>query len=427
MPSVYIETENRRSITSKEQYQNCTLILVDGESTLRYENAQIRGRGNSTWWNSDKKPYRIKFANKERFLGEDFANARSWTLLANHGDKTMIRNALTYDLGRFMGMKFCPAAKFVDLYLNGDYRGTYQISDQVQVHKKRIEISEEDGWLLEVVNQYSKEQPLVTTTRYGIMYNIKSPEDANLTVNKRIAIGQWLRNFEEAVASDDFMDQQRGYRAYVDEDDLINWYVGAEITGNIDALYSIYMYKDGDDDKMHFGPLWDLDLGYDNSSEKSLLRQMEAFLGLWDRPFEKILQRLWQDPWFAQACNDRLQQLVDNGLQQYLLTHIDSLRSAIWQTQTENFRKWRINQEVYSWAKHAYYNNYDSYINDLKGFVNIHIPYLQQAFAQRLTTGIDGVEKESANGPFFDLHGRQVTTPTRKGIYIHNHQKVIKQ
>lgn len=427
VPSVYIETENRRSITSKEQYQNCTLILVDDESTPRYENAQIRGRGNSTWWNSDKKPYRVKFANKERFLGEGFANAKSWTLLANHGDKTMIRNALTYDLGRFMGMKFCPAAKFVDLYLNGDYRGTYQISDQVQVHKKRIEISEEDGWLLEVVNQYSKEQPLVTTTRYGIMYNIKNPEDANLTVNKRIAIGQWLRNFEEAVASDDFMDQQRGYRAYVDEDDLINWYVGAEITGNIDALYSIYMYKDGDDDKMHFGPLWDLDLGYDNSSEKSLLRQMEAFLGLWDRPFEKILQRLWQDPWFAQACNDRLQQLVDNGLQQYLLTHIDSLRSAIWQTQTENFRKWRINQEVYSWAKHAYYNNYDSYINDLKGFVNIHIPYLQQAFAQRLTTGIDGVEKKSANGPFFDLHGRQVTTPTRKGIYIHNHQKVIKQ
>ena len=424
VPSVYIETENRRSITSKEQYINCTFIYVDGDSLARYENTQIRGRGNSTWWNSDKKPFRVKFEKKQRLLGEGFANAKSWTLLANHGDKTMIRNALTYDLGRFMGMKFCPAARFVDLYLNGNYQGTYQISDQVQVHKKRIEVSEEDGWLLEVVNQYSKEQPLVTTTRYGIMYNIKNPQDANLTVNKRIAIGQWLRNFEEAVASDDFMDSQRGYRAYVDDEDLINWYVGAEITGNIDALYSIYMYKDGDDDKMHFGPLWDLDLGYDNSSEKSLLRQMEAFLGLWDRPFEKILQRLWQDPWFAQACNDRLQQLVDNGLQQYLLSHIDSLRSAIWQTQTENFHKWRINQEVYSWAKRAYYNNYDSYINDLKSFVNIHIPYLQQAFAQRLTTGIEGVETGSANRQFFDLLGRPTLRP-HKGIYIQNHRKVI--
>ena len=426
VPSVYIETENRRSITSKEQYINCTLIYVDGESMLRYENTQIRGRGNSSWWNADKKSYRVKFANKERFLGEGFANAKSWTFLANHGDKTMIRNALTYDLGRFMGMKFCPAARFVDVYLNGDYRGTYQISDQVQVHKKRIEVSEENGWLLEVVNENSKEAPLITTTRYGIMYTIKNPKDEQLTLGKRIAVGQWLRSFEEAVASDQFMDPQRGWRAFVDENDLINWYVGAEITGNIDALYSIYMYKDGDDDKMHFGPLWDLDLGYDNSSERSLLRQMEAYLGLRDRPFEKIVQRLWKDPWFAQACNDRLQQLVDNGLQQYLLSHIDSLRSAIWQTQTENFRKWRINQEVYSWAKRAYYNNYDSYINDLKGFVNIHIPYLQQAFAQRLTTGIHPHQADERPDKVFDLNGRPSLRP-QKGIFIQNHRIITRQ
>ena len=426
VPSVYIETENRRSITSKEQYINCTLIYVDGESMLRYENTQIRGRGNSSWWNADKKSYRVKFANKERFLGEGFANAKSWTFLANHGDKTMIRNALTYDLGRFMGMKFCPAARFVDVYLNGDYRGTYQISDQVQVHKKRIEVSEENGWLLEVVNENSKEDPLITTTRYGIMYTIKNPKDEQLTLGKRIAVGQWLRSFEEAVASDQFMDPQRGWRAFVDENDLINWYVGAEITGNIDALYSIYMYKDGDDDKMHFGPLWDLDLGYDNSSERSLLRQMEAYLGLRDRPFEKIVQRLWKDPWFAQACNDRLQQLVDNGLQHYLLSHIDSLRSAIWQTQTENFRKWRINQEVYSWAKRAYYNNYDSYINDLKGFVNIHIPYLQQAFAQRLTTGIHPHQADERPDKVFDLNGRPSLRP-QKGIFIQNHRIITRQ
>ena len=426
VPSVYIETENRRSITSKEQYINCTLIYVDGESMLRYENTQIRGRGNSSWWNADKKSYRVKFANKERFLGEGFANAKSWTFLANHGDKTMIRNALTYDLGRFMGMKFCPAARFVDVYLNGDYRGTYQISDQVQVHKKRIEVSEENGWLLEVVNENSKEDPLITTTRYGIMYTIKNPKDEQLTLGKRIAVGQWLRSFEEAVASDQFMDPQRGWRAFVDENDLINWYVGAEITGNIDALYSIYMYKDGDDDKMHFGPLWDLDLGYDNSSERSLLRQMEAYLGLRDRPFEKIVQRLWKDPRFAQACNDRLQQLVDNGLQQYLLSHIDSLRSAIWQTQTENFRKWRINQEVYSWAKRAYYNNYDSYINDLKGFVNIHIPYLQQAFAQRLTTGIHPHQADERPDKVFDLNGRPSLRP-QKGIFIQNHRIITRQ
>lgn len=429
VPSVYIETENRRSITSKEQYINCTFIYVDGDSLGRYENTLIRGRGNSTWWNSDKKSFRVKFEKKQRLLGDGFANAKSWTLLANHGDKTMIRNALTYDLGRFMGMKFCPAARFVDLYLNGNYQGTYQISDQVQVHKKRVEVDEDSGWLLEVANENSKEEPLISSTGFNIMYNIKNPKDQQLTVDRRIAIGRWIQQFESAVASHDYCDPEKGWRAYVDEEDFINWYVGAEITGNIDALYSIYMYKEADNQKMHFGPLWDLDLGYDNSSERSLLNNMEAFLGLWNRPFEKILQRLWQDPWFVQACNDRLRELTDRGLQAYLLSHIDSLRTAIWQTQTENFKKWRINQKVYDWAKHSYYTTYDGYISELKSFVNIHIPYLQRAFAERQATAIRQFEnRQSVNSQsLYDLQGRRITSPDRKGIYIQNHQKFVRQ
>lgn len=429
VPTVYIETENGQNITSKEEYIMCTFTMVDGTDTLRLENTQIRGRGNSSWWNSEKKPYRVKFDKKQHLLGEDFANAKNWTLLANHGDKTMIRNALTYQLGRFIGMKFCPAAKFVDLYLNGKYRGTYQISDQVQVHKKRVEVDEDNGWLLEVVNEYSKEEPLITSTRYSIMYNIKNPDDDLLTVDKRIAIGQWITAFEAAVASNDYQDPMKGYRAYIDETDFINWYVGAELTGNIDALYSIYMYKEADEQKMHFGPLWDLDLGYDNSSEKSLLHNMEAFLGLWNRPFEKILQRLWQDPWFAKACNDRLNQLVDAGLQAHLISAIDSLRGAIWQTQGQNFKVWPINQQVYSWEKHSYHNNYDGYINDLKVFINTHIPYLQEAFAQKLATTDIGTTKTSnkhPDGAIYNLQGRRINKINKKGIYIQNRQKIAK-
>ena len=369
----------------------------------------------------------MKFEKKQALLGDGFAKAKSWTLLANHGDKTMIRNALTYDLGRFMGMPFCPAAKFVDLYLNGQYGGTYQISDQVQVHKNRVEVDEDTGWLLEVANENSREEPYITSSRYGIIFNIKNPDDGMLTLDRRIAIGQWISRFETAVASADFMNPEKGYRAFIDEHDFVNWYVAAELTGNIDALYSIYMYKEAEEEKIHFGPLWDLDLGYDNSSERSLLRSMEAYLGLWNRPFEKVLKRMWQDPWFAKACNDRLQELVDNGLQQYLIQHIDSLRDAIFQTQAQNFRKWRIDQQVYDWEKHSYYRNYDSYIADLKNFVNIHIPYLQQAFAERMTTGIRVIQEDGNTSVLYDLQGRRVPQSSRKGIYIQNHRKIVKQ
>ena len=434
VPTLYIETENGRSITSKEQYTKCTIIIVDGDSIATYPDTEIRGRGNSTWWNSDKKAYRIKFATKQKLLGRHFANARSWTLLANHGDKTMIRNALTYDLGRFMGMEFCPAARFVDVYLNGTYRGTYQLSDQVQAHKRRIDISEEEGCILEVANENSYEEPYIVSTPYRITYNVKNPKDDLLTVSKRIAIGQWIEGMERAVRGNDFADPERGYRAYIDEEDLVNWYVGAEITGNIDALYSIYMWKDADEQKMHFGPLWDLDIGYDNSSERSMLREMEAYLGLWNRPFEQVLRRMWQDWWFANACADRLNELIANGLQQYLLDHIDSLSAAISQSQAQNYRVWPINQQVFSFEKHRYYNNYQAYINDLKDFVRVHIPYLQQAFEQRRTTGIHQMENgelKMENETIYDLSGRKVrstrpysNTPT---ILIRNHQKILKK
>lgn len=434
VPTLYIETENGRSITSKEQYTKCTLTIVDGDSIATYPDTEIRGRGNSTWWNSDKKAYRIKFATKQKLLGRHFANARSWTLLANHGDKTMIRNALTYDLGRFMGMEFCPAARFVDVYLNGTYRGTYQISDQVQAHKRRIDINEEDGCILEVANENSREEPYITSSIFRIMYNVKNPKDDALTMQKRIAIGQWIEGMERAVKGNDFTDPERGYRAYIDEQSLVNWYVGAEITGNIDALYSIYMWKDADEQKMHFGPLWDLDIGYDNSSERSMLREMEAYLGLWNRPFEQVLRRMWQDWWFANACADRLNELIANGLQQYLLDHIDSLSAAISQSQAQNYRVWPINQQVFSFEKHRYYNNYQAYINDLKDFVRVHIPYLQQAFEQRRTTGIHQMENgelKMENETIYDLSGRKVrstrpssNTPT---ILIRNHQKILKK
>ena len=434
VPTLYIETENGRSITSKEQYTKCTIIIVDGDSIATYPDTEIRGRGNSTWWNSDKKAYRIKFATKQKLLGRHFANARSWTLLANHGDKTMIRNALTYDLGRFMGMEFCPAARFVDVYLNGTYRGTYQLSDQVQAHKRRIDINEEDGCILEVANENSREEPYITSSVFRIMYNVKNPKDDALTMQKRIAIGQWIEGMERAVKGNDFSDPERGYRAYIDEQSLVNWYVGAEITGNIDALYSIYMWKDADEQKMHFGPLWDLDIGYDNSSERSMLREMEAYLGLWNRPFEQVLRRMWQDWWFANACADRLNELIANGLQQYLLDHIDSLSAAISQSQAQNYRVWPINQQVFSFEKHRYYNNYQAYINDLKDFVRVHIPYLQQAFEQRRTTGIHQMENgelKMENETIYDLSGRKVSstrpysnTPT---ILIRNHQKILKK
>lgn len=148
LPHVYISTFDGKDVTSNTNEVYARLYVVDeSDVATAYDSIAIRGRGNSTWI-LDKKPYRIKFKDKTRFLGPDRANAKKWTLLANHGDKTLIRNALASYIGDLCGQTFTPAAKFVDLTLNGDYRGCYQISDQIEVRKKRVDV-EEGGYLLE--------------------------------------------------------------------------------------------------------------------------------------------------------------------------------------------------------------------------------------------------------------------------------------
>ncbi len=142
--------------TKNDWYYITQIIIRDDNGTIeeRNETTGLRGRGNSTWNLGNgqyKKGLRLKFPSKVKLLGDSFANAKSWTLLANNYDPTLIRNAMAYELGKKVGMTFCPAYKFVDLVVCDHYMGTYQISDQVQIGKGRIDINEATGYFIEIL------------------------------------------------------------------------------------------------------------------------------------------------------------------------------------------------------------------------------------------------------------------------------------
>lgn len=88
LPCIYVNTEGHKAVSSKDTYIYATMVYVDeNDQQTTYDSLQIRGRGNSTWY-MRKKPYRIKFRDKEKFLGKGYAKAKIWTLLANAADKT---------------------------------------------------------------------------------------------------------------------------------------------------------------------------------------------------------------------------------------------------------------------------------------------------------------------------------------------------
>src|SRR5690606_29987075 len=107
LPLIVVHTENSRDIVEKDLYLNGTFQLIseNGKSYFT-DTLRIKGRGNASW-NFTKKPYKIKFFEKNRLLGMP-ANAKEWTLINNYGDKTLMRNLLAFDVSRRLLMSYTP-------------------------------------------------------------------------------------------------------------------------------------------------------------------------------------------------------------------------------------------------------------------------------------------------------------------------------
>lgn len=420
LPTVYINTFNNVAITSKEVYTYATMNYVDeDDQTTTYDSLQIRGRGNSTW-NLSKKPYRIKFKSKEKFLGKGYAKAKSWTLIANAADKSLMRNAITSAMGEFATLKFNPAAKFVDLVLNNQYLGTYQISDQIDVRAHRVDITEQDlpltdtsditgGYFLEVDG--FKDGNCFTTSRYSVPIRIHYPDEDDIVASQNQYIQNYIAQFESALSSADYTDPTKGYRHWVDSLSLANWYICTELSANIDGFYSTYFYKDQADSLIYWGPLWDYDIAYNNDTRKpNTQTQLMTDYGYGQT--REWMNRMWTDPWFARLINRRYNELLDAGLIDHLYEKIDSINSLLQRSQELNYQKWGISRRMYH--EIVLYSSYDQYVADLKSFISEHSAWLKQAFANK---------KPAEPTPAFvaqDYYYRITNAKTAKALDIQN-------
>ena len=153
LPTVWIETENRNSITSKDFYLPAIFCLNNYQTEINAD-VQIKGRGTSSWIHSPKKSYRLKFDSKISVLDEP--KDKSWVMIANWFDKTMMRNSIGYYLGSISNLDYTPKFHFVDLVLNGRYDGTYIFGDKLKVSKDRVNVGD-DGYLVEIDAEVLKE------------------------------------------------------------------------------------------------------------------------------------------------------------------------------------------------------------------------------------------------------------------------------
>lgn len=257
-----ITTENGVGIQDKENWINCH-ISIDGKG--EYSNysgtGRIKGRGNSSWLYYKKKPYKFKLDSKSKLLGMD--KAKDWNLLSNYRDVTDMMNVFAFETARWMGMPFTNHTRFVEVFLDGDYVGVYQLTEKVELGSNRVAIDEDEGVLLSFDKDDGPELSPGATDNfwsevYGLPMCVKEPED--LPQEQMDAIKADFAVLERAVKA-------RNYEAVSELMDIPS-FIGIlqlhEFLYNveIDAPRSLYMYKDKGG-KYTFGPVWDWDAAYD--------------------------------------------------------------------------------------------------------------------------------------------------------------------
>jgi hypothetical protein len=387
LPTFYITTTDSKPIRDKETWVPGHIKVVSSDVSENLDmDLEIRGRGNSTW-NLSKKPYRIKLASKKKLLGMP-ANDKDWVLLANHSDKTLIRNALSFHISELLGMEYTVAYRFADVYLNGQYIGNYQVTDQIEVAGNRIPVEQQDitdtalpnlagGYLVEI-DGFGNSEPVHFTTTQSLIVTIKYPDDDDINNEQKQYIQEVIQNFEDVLFSNNFTDPENGYRALIDTNSLINWYISCELTGDPDCFYSTYIYKKRNSDKLIFGPLWDKDIAFNNCNRKGDLQNKLMRENAYH--FLQWIQRIWQDDWFKQAVNRRWLEFDHENFNHLLQEFIDNTTYTLDASQQQNFTKWNIlNTRVYDEWK--LFPTYQGGVDFLKNYIIQRINFLTASFA----------------------------------------------
>ena len=393
LPVLRIESDG--PIQNKVDYVKAKLEIVgngikEGLWDFGREKIDIRLRGNATLW-LPKKAYRIKFPEKYSPLGLKHAKLKSWVLFANDCDKSLIRNAVAFQISKIMqtgvsSRRFTPCTQFVDLYLNGMYEGNYHLSDQVQVNPGRVEVQEltasdagdatkiSGGYLLEL-DGFANGDPLWFTSPKGMKVSIKHPDDQDYAKEQVSWITNYFITVENALFSQDFKNPLTGWRKYIEMSSWVDYCIINEFAGNSDAWWSTFMSKERGVDYFVMGPVWDFDIAFNNDNRISNATNRLMSEAAHDP--KQWINRFMQDETFKAAIKARWN--AKKGELRSVIDYVDELAELLDMSQKANFKRWNINQQTLGHAMPAPVS-YQEAITQLKNYLEARYRFLDGEF-----------------------------------------------
>ncbi len=404
-----------------------TVLSPDADDVV-YDGAldAIRGRGNTTWANSEKKPYQMKLSKKADLLGTG-EKTKTWLLIANAADPTLLRNTISFKLALYMGSEGTPSCEPCDLYYNGEYRGSYLLTEKVKVEKNGVNIDDLDeanedanegssawknpwsnrewatnsrgsefsyvaglsnpnditgGYLVELDDKASSNAEVSMFYSKTHFFTVHTPEYASYEESAYVSelVGAGI---DAAINGGTDPVTGANVEDLFDLDSLLATGLTEDFVVDGDYLYSSsYFYVPRSSGKIFVGPVWDCDRTFDLASASSSSAFAQSFLSgnssLLAKAGQVFRSRLYPVVWGV-LLGDEDAQTADG-----LLHSLAYYRNQIAASQAMDQRVWGIASLEDEWVS---YNRVDgkgwcSYVDDLATYMTRRLSYQYDFYRQ---------------------------------------------
>ena len=476
LPIVFINTNSkiihkdyriavRMKIINNPNGINYGDTITHSKQSVDYEGwIGIKYRGNSSFTESPKKPYGFKTYKTQDITGEKdkvsimgIPADNDWILLAPYNDRSMIRDVLMFQLARPY-FEFTPKARHCEVIVDGIYYGVYVMTERVSKSKNRLNLKDPGsngdaltgGYQLEIDRNdenywYTSKHYAVDSNGktysqyYKIHFLYKHPEYNDMMPDFPEQL-EYIHNqidlMEDVLASENFMDENNGYRKYLDPLSFIDQQLSQEFSNNIDGYRlstNIYKHRDSVDPRFKTA-LWDFNIAFGNADYcGAYLTDFWSFQNTYltaTNAYQKVpfwWMRLMEDPAYVIKLKNRWAQYREGFYSdQHINMTIDSLVNHldIKGARKRNYQAWPLwNKKVWPVPNYQSVNSWEKEIDYLKSWIKERVEWMDEQLDyvpdnKNIIDNITDNFNKKIIG-YYDLQGKNLNKPQKGLIIIH--------
>ena len=383
LPLISIHSISGKEPETKNDKIQCNFHIIDDKKLNIDTSGQLSLKGIESL-NLEKKTYDIVLEDSKQPL--DFkSKSKKWALIGNYGDKTLIRNLITFEISRIFNMTFTSNCKSVDLMINGEYKGNYNLCEKIEVLETRLNLkhlTENDNSVSKISGGYIIETDgfaylgnLYFNSRKGVPVSIRYPELDSISSQQKAYIKEKFDELELEIYNNNITN--------IDLTSFAKFFLIEELIGNAEAYWSTYLYKDRNDNKFYFGPIWDNDMTFDNDNRVYPINCKTEFIfnnGIAAGTMDKLIIQILKNETVFNLMKQIWKEITETNLNEANLnTFIDEQVELIKESKNLNFIRWDILNKQVSFNPKIY-GSYEEEVLYLKSFIKNRINWLSNYF-----------------------------------------------